>query len=171
MEESYRNTKVGARMTAETTPLAVGEKAPNFTLQDGSGQSVSLADYSGKNVIVYFYPKAATPGCTTEACDFRDNLNSLQGAGYTVLGISPDSPEEIAKFAGDESLNFPLLSDPDHEVAKSYGSFGEKSFGGKTFTGTLRSTAVVDPEGKISHVEYGVEAQGHVTRLRETLGV
>lgn len=158
-------------MSVESTQLQVGQKAPEFTLQDANGQRVSLADYTGKNVIVYFYPKAATPGCTTEACDFRDNLNSLQGAGYTVLGISPDSPEDIATFAAAESLNFPLLSDPDSSVAKAYGSFGEKSFGGKTFTGTLRSTAVVDGTGKISHVEYGVDAQGHVGRLRETLGV
>lgn len=158
-------------MSAENSQLEVGQQAPAFNLQDSTGQQVSLADYAGKNVIVYFYPKAATPGCTTEACDFRDNLNSLQGAGYSVLGISPDSPEEISKFATDEALNFPLLSDPGHATAKAYGSFGMKTVNDKTFEGTLRSTVVVDPEGKISHTEYGVDAQGHVRRLRETLGV
>ncbi|WP_418907694.1 thioredoxin-dependent thiol peroxidase [Glutamicibacter endophyticus] len=158
-------------MSEYSTPLTVGQKAPDFSLQDANGNTVSLADQAGKNVIVYFYPKAATPGCTTEACDFRDNLNSLQGAGYTVLGISPDQPEDIAKFAADESLNFPLLSDPDNNVAKAYGSYGEKNINGNTIVGTLRSTAVVDAEGTISHIEYGVDAQGHVARLRETLGV
>ena len=158
-------------MGAQSNALEIGQKAPEFSLADANGQKVSLSDYSGKNVIVYFYPKAATPGCTTEACDFRDNLSSLQGAGYSVLGISPDSPQEIEQFASDESLNFPLLSDPGHETAKAYGSFGEKTFNGKTLEGTLRSTVVIDPEGKISHAEYGVDAQGHVSRLRETLGV
>lgn len=158
-------------MGAQSSPLEIGQQAPTFSLKDSTGQQVSLTDYAGKNVIVYFYPKAATPGCTVEACDFRDNLNSLQAAGYSVLGISPDPAEEIAQFAADEALNFPLLSDPGHEVAKAYGSFGEKTFNDKTFVGTLRSTAVVDPEGKISHVEYGVDARGHVGRLREALGV
>ncbi|MFJ2618425.1 thioredoxin-dependent thiol peroxidase [Glutamicibacter sp. NPDC087344] len=170
MKRKYRNTKVG--IVAEySTPLTVGQQAPSFSLRNTESETVSLADYAGKNVIVYFYPKAATPGCTTEACDFRDNLNSLRSAGYSVLGISPDEPEAISQFAADESLNFPLLSDPDNEVAKAYGSFGEKSFGGNTFVGTLRSTVVVDPTGAISHVEYGVDAQGHVSRLREELGV
>lgn len=158
-------------MGALTPALEVGQKAPEFNLLDSNGHQIKLSDYVGKNVIVYFYPKAATPGCTTEACDFRDNFNSLLGAGYSVLGVSPDTPEEIAKFVSDQSLNFPLLSDPDHLTAKAYGSYGEKSFNGKTFEGTLRSTAVVDPEGRISHVEYEVDAQGHVSRLRETLGV
>lgn len=158
-------------MGASSTPVEVGQLAPSFSLTDSNGHPVSLADYAGKNVIVYFYPRAATPGCTTEACDFRDSLNSLLGAGYSVLGVSPDTPEEIAKFVSDQSLNFPLLSDPDHLTAKAYGSYGEKSFNGKTFEGTLRSTVVVDPEGRISHVEYEVDAQGHVSRLRETLGV
>ena len=158
-------------MAAVPTPLQTGAQAPAFTLKNSEGQDVSLSDYAGKSVIVYFYPKAATPGCTTEACDFRDNLNSLQGAGYSVLGISPDSPQDIAKFAADESLTFPLLSDPDNEVAKAYGSYGEKTVNGNTFDGTLRSTVVVDAQGNISHAEYGVDAQGHVARLRDTLGV
>lgn len=158
-------------MSEHSTPLTAGQQAPAFSLRNAQGETVSLSDYAGKNVIVYFYPKAATPGCTTEACDFRDNLNSLKNAGYAVLGISPDEPAEIAKFTADESLNFPLLSDPDNAVAKAYGSYGEKSFGEKTFVGTLRSTAVIAPNGTISQIEYAVDAKGHVSRLREKLGV
>lgn len=157
-------------MSEHSTPLAPGDKAPAFALEDAQGNNVSLSDYAGQNVIVYFYPKAATPGCTTEACDFRDNLNSLRAAGYSVVGISPDTREDLAAFAEDESLNFPLLSDPGNKVAIAYGSFGEKNIGGKTIVGTLRSTAVVNPEGNISRIEYGVDAQGHVARLRESLG-
>ena len=170
MKTKYHNTKVGI-MSELSSPLSVGQQAPDFSLRNAEGQTVALSDYAGQNVIVYFDPKAATPGCTTEACDFRDNLNSLRSAGYAVLGISPDEPEALASFASDESLNFPLLSDPDNEVAKAYGSYGEKTFGEKTVVGTLRSTAVVDGEGKISQIEYGVDAKGHVARLRETLGV
>ncbi|MGP9783008.1 thioredoxin-dependent thiol peroxidase [Glutamicibacter sp. AOP12-B1-11] len=158
-------------MSEQAVKLVAGQPAPEFTLRDAQSEEVSLSDFAGQNVIVYFYPKAATPGCTTEACDFRDNLNSLKSAGYSVLGISPDEPAEIAKFATDESLNFPLLSDPENLVAKAYGSFGEKSFGEKTFVGTLRSTAVVAPDGTISQIEYAVDAKGHVSRLREKLGV
>jgi peroxiredoxin Q/BCP len=153
------------------TQLQPGSPAPTFTLPDASGSKVSLADYAGRNVVVYFYPKAATPGCTTEACDFRDNLNSLQAAGYDVVGISPDEPEALQDFAAAESLTFPLLSDVGNEVAKAYGSFGEKEFNGKKFTGTLRSTVVVDPEGNVRLAEYNVDAKGHVARLRESLGV
>jgi peroxiredoxin Q/BCP len=153
------------------TQLQPGSPAPTFTLPDAAGSKVSLADYAGRNVVVYFYPKAATPGCTTEACDFRDNLNSLQAAGYDVVGISPDEPEALQDFAEAESLTFPLLSDVGNEVAKAYGSFGEKEFNGKKFTGTLRSTVVVDPEGNVRLAEYNVDAKGHVARLRESLGV
>lgn len=170
METNYRNMKVGI-MSEQSTALQAGQQAPAFSLRNGEGQNVSLSDYAGQNVIVYFYPKAATPGCTTEACDFRDNLNSLRSSGYAVLGISPDEPEEIAKFASDEALNFPLLSDPGSEVAKAYGSYGEKTFGEKTFVGTLRSTAVIGQDGTISQIEYGVDAQGHVSRLRDSLGI
>lgn len=150
--------------------LQTGSTAPDFTLSDAQGQQVSLADFAGQQVIVYFYPKAATPGCTTEACDFRDSLNSLQGAGYQVVGISPDSPEEIAAFAAQENLNFPLLSDPGAHTAQAYGSFGEKTVNGRTFEGTLRSTFVIDAEQKIAQAEYNVDAEGHVARLRESLG-
>ncbi|MBM7769774.1 MULTISPECIES: thioredoxin-dependent thiol peroxidase [Glutamicibacter] len=158
-------------MSELSSPLSVGQQAPDFSLRNAEGQTIALSDYAGQNVIVYFYPKAATPGCTTEACDFRDNLNSLRSSGYAVLGISPDEPEEIAKFASDEALNFPLLSDPGSEVAKAYGSYGEKTFGEKTFVGTLRSTAVIGQDGTISQIEYGVDAQGHVSRLRDSLGI
>lgn len=150
--------------------LQTGSTAPDFTLSDAQGQQVSLADFAGQQVIVYFYPKAATPGCTTEACDFRDSLNSLQGAGYQVVGISPDSPEEIAAFAAQENLTFPLLSDPSAQTAQAYGSFGEKTVNGRTFEGTLRSTFVIDAEQKIAQAEYNVDAEGHVARLRESLG-
>lgn len=150
--------------------LQTGSTAPDFTLSDAQGQQVSLADFAGQQVIVYFYPKAATPGCTTEACDFRDSLNSLQGAGYQVVGISPDSPEEIAAFAAQENLTFPLLSDPGAQTAQAYGSFGEKTVNGRTFEGTLRSTFVIDAEQKIAQAEYNVDAEGHVARLRESLG-
>lgn len=153
-----------------STPLAVGEQAPQFTLADAQGQQVSLSDYAGKNVVVYFYPKAATPGCTTEACDFRDNLNSLRSAGYEVVGISPDEGEALVSFTEAESLNFPLLSDPDFAAATAYGAFGEKEFNGKKFNGTLRSTVVVDGEGRVTHAEYNVAADGHVSRLRAELG-
>jgi thioredoxin-dependent peroxiredoxin len=150
--------------------LRPGDPAPAFTLEDATGSKVSLADYTGRSVVVYFYPKAATPGCTTQACDFRDNLNTLQAAGFDVVGISPDEPEALRDFSAAESLTFPLLSDPDFAVAAAYGSHGEKEFNGRTFTGTLRSTVVVDPEGKVRLAEYNVDAKGHVARLREELG-
>jgi peroxiredoxin Q/BCP len=151
--------------------LRPGATAPAFTLPDGGGRKVSLADYADGNVVVYFYPKAATPGCTTEACDFRDNLNSLKSAGYAVVGISPDEPEAIAAFTADQQLNFPLLSDPDHAVAKAWGAFGEKEINGRTSSGTLRSTVVLGPGGTVRLAEYNVTAQGHVARLRTELGI
>lgn len=151
--------------------LHPGATAPAFTLADADGRKVSLSDYADGNVVVYFYPKAATPGCTTEACDFRDNLNSLKGAGYAVVGISPDEPEAIAAFAADEQLNFPLLSDPDHAVAKAWGAYGDKEIKGRTITGTLRSTIVLDPGATVRSAEYNVNAQGHVARLRAELGI
>lgn len=158
-------------MSLTSTPLSAGERAPKFTLADAHGTQVALDDYAGKNVVVYFYPKAATKGCTTEACDFRDNLNSLRAAGYEVLGISPDEGDALASFAEAESLNFPLLSDPDFAVATAYGSYGQKEVNGKKYSGTLRSTVVVDPDGRVALAEYNVAADGHVARLREELGV
>src|SRR6478672_1004346 len=154
-----------------TIKLQPGTQAPEFTLQDAAGKAISLSDYRGKNVIVYFYPAAATPGCTTEACDFRDNLSSLQGSGYEVLGISPDAPEKLATFTGDFGLTFPLLSDVDHSVALAYGAWGEKLVNGEIVEGIGRSTVVVDPEGKVALAQYQVKAQGHVAALRESLGV
>lgn len=154
-----------------TTKLQPGTQAPDFTLQDAEGKQTALADYRGKNVIVYFYPEAATPGCTTEACDFRDNLAFFQGSGYAVLGISPDAPEKLANFTGDFGLTFPLLADEDHAVALAYGAWGEKLIDGEVHEGIVRSTVVLDPEGKVTLAQYQVKAQGHVQALREQLGV
>lgn len=145
--------------------------APDFTLMDKDGQAVSLSALRDKKVIVYFYPAASTPGCTTQACDFRDNMNSLQGAGYTVLGISKDKGAALQKFAKEENLSFPLLSDPDLTVHNAYGTYGEKSMYGKTVMGVIRSTFVIDEQGVISQALYNVKATGHVTSLRSKLGV
>jgi peroxiredoxin Q/BCP len=154
-----------------TVKLQPGTPAPEFTLPDAEGKQVSLADYRGKNVIVYFYPQAATPGCTTEACDFRDNLASLQGSGYDVLGISPDAPEALAHFTGDFALTFPLLADEDHAVALAYGAWGEKLVKGEITEGIVRSTVVVDSEGSVKLAQYQVKAQGHVAALKDELGI
>ena len=151
--------------------LEVGQSAPDFTLTDAGGAPWTLSEHRGRSVVVYFYPAAATPGCTTQACDFRDSLASLTGAGYDVVGISPDGPEALASFAEAEHLTFPLLSDPDHAVLEAYGAWGEKSMYGRTSTGVLRSTVVVDPEGSVALAQYGVKATGHVARLRKELGV
>ncbi|MBS1673161.1 MAG: thioredoxin-dependent thiol peroxidase [Actinobacteria bacterium] len=153
------------------TTLAQGDIAPDFTLADADGNKTALADYRGKNVVVYFYPKAATPGCTTEACDFRDNLSSLAAAGYAVLGVSPDEVADIRAFADAESLTFPLLADTDAAVAQAWGVWGEKTIGDRTFDGVIRSTFVLDGDGVVQRAEYGVEATGHVARLRAELGV
>ncbi|WP_104101159.1 thioredoxin-dependent thiol peroxidase [Arthrobacter sp. 08Y14] len=153
------------------TRLSPGETAPDFTLPATNSTSVSLSGFRGRSTIVYFYPAAATPGCTKEACDFRDNLNSLQDAGYAVVGISPDSVPKLEKFAEAENLNFPLLSDPDHAVAEAYGAWGEKKNYGKTYEGLIRSTVVVDPEGKVSLAQYNVKATGHVAKLSRDLGL
>lgn len=146
-----------------------GTEAPGFTLKDSNGMDVSLSSTRGRNTIVYFYPAASTPGCTKQACDFRDSLASLQAAGYEVLGISPDPVEKLAKFAAAEALGFPLLSDEDHTVAEAYGAWGEKKNYGKTYQGLIRSTIVVDPEGKVAVAQYNVRAAGHVAKLRRDL--
>lgn len=151
--------------------LAVGDKAPDFTLPDHTGTSRSLADLKGDRTIVYFYPAAMTPGCTKEACDFRDNLGSLQAAGYSVIGISPDKPAKLAKFVERDALTFPLLGDPEHGVLEAYGAWGEKSMYGRTVTGVIRSTFVLDAEGTITHALYNVKATGHVASLRKKLGL
>jgi peroxiredoxin Q/BCP len=153
------------------TRLSPGDAAPDFTLADADGGDVSLADFRGQKVVVYFYPAAMTPGCTTQACDFRDNLSSLKSAGYTVLGISPDKPEKLAKFRERDSVNFPLLADPGKDTLQAYGAFGEKKLYGKTVTGVLRSTFVVDEHGRIEIAQYNVKATGHVAKLRRDLGL
>jgi thioredoxin-dependent peroxiredoxin len=150
--------------------LAPGDQAPDFTLPDADGHEVSLSSHRGQRVIVYFYPAAMTPGCTKEACDFRDSLDDLNHAGLAVLGISPDQPAKLARFRDKENLNFPLLADPDHKVLKAYGAYGEKKLYGKTTVGVIRSTFVIDADGKIEQALYGVKATGHVARLRAGVG-
>ncbi len=149
--------------------LQPGDPAPSFTLPDQDGNPVSLADYRGKRVVLYFYPAAMTPGCTKQACDFRDNLADFADAGLTVLGISPDKPEKLKKFAERDALTFPLLSDPDKQVLSEYGAFGEKMMYGKTVTGVIRSTFVIDANGDIEVAQYNVRATGHVAKLRRDL--
>lgn len=151
--------------------LSPGQTAPDFELTDATGSTVSLSDFHGTNVVVYFYPKAATPGCTTEACDFRDNLASLKSAGYSVLGISPDPTSSLQAFTADHGLNFPLLSDDGSAVAGLYGAWGEKVVNGQTVEGVLRTTIVIDGNGQVVSSEYNVAADGHVRRLRESLGL
>ena len=150
--------------------LAPGDPAPDFTLPDADGNQVSLSSFRGQRVIVYFYPAAMTPGCTKEACDFRDNLADLNDAGLVVLGISPDQPAKLAKFRDKEGLNFPLLSDPDRAVLQAYGAYGEKKLYGKTTVGVIRSTFVIDADGVIEKAMYGVRATGHVARLLAEIG-
>jgi thioredoxin-dependent peroxiredoxin len=151
------------------TRLSTGDPAPDFTLPSDDGSPVSLSGLRGRKVIVYFYPAAMTPGCTTQACDFTDSLSSLKGAGYEVLGISPDAPAKLAKFRARDALTITLLSDADREVMKEYGAFGEKKLYGKTIEGVLRSTFVVDEEGRIELAQYNVKATGHVAKLRRDL--
>ena len=159
---------------ADQIRLAEGAKAPDFTLRVVGGGEVTLSAAlreAAKGVIVYFYPRAMTPGCTTEACDFRDSENSLHSAGYTVIGISPDSVERLEKFVDKESLNFPLASDADRAVMEAYGAYGEKMNYGKVTVGVIRSTFVVAKDGTIASAKYAVKAKGHVARLRKELGI
>lgn len=153
------------------TRLQPGDTAPDFSLADADGKNVRLKSLRGQKVVVYFYPAAMTPGCTKQACDFRDNLSSLKSAGYAVVGISPDKPEKLAKFRDRDSVNFPLLSDPDRTTLQAYSAFGEKTMYGKTVTGVIRSTFVVDEKGKIEVAQYNVKATGHVAKLRRDLGL
>lgn len=154
-----------------TALLEAGSPAPNFTLPDKDGNQVSLADYRGQKVILYFYPAASTPGCTTQACDLRDNMASLEAAGYVVLGVSKDKLSALQKFAQNENLGFPLLSDEDLSVHHAYGAYGEKSMYGKTVMGVIRSTFVVDESGTLEHALYNVKASGHLDMLRKKLGI
>ncbi|MFL4474436.1 thioredoxin-dependent thiol peroxidase [Paeniglutamicibacter sp. MACA_103] len=157
--------------TAEAVRLSAGESAPDFTLTDARGQELSLSSLRGKKTIVYFYPAASTPGCTKQACDFRDSLESLAAAGYQVVGISPDAPAKLAKFTAKEELTFPLLADEDHAVAAAYGAWGEKKNYGRTYEGLIRSTVVVDENGIVELAQYNVRATGHVAKLRRDLGL
>ncbi len=158
-------------MTDAPTRLAVGDQAPDFTLPTAGGGSFTLSEHRGEHVIVYFYPAAMTSGCTTQACDFRDNLASLQAAGYTVVGVSPDSTDKLERFVEKESLTFPLAGDRDKAVMTAWGAFGEKKNYGKVVQGTIRSTVVVGPDGAVEHAAYNVKATGHVAKLRKDLGL
>lgn len=151
--------------------LSVGDPAPDFSLPNQDGDEVSLASLRGHSVIVFFYPKAMTPGCTTEACDFRDRVEPLQRAGYTVLGISRDDLGALQKFRERDALPYDLLSDPDHGVHAAYGAWGEKKNYGKTVTGVIRSTFVIDADGRIAHALYNVKATGHVARVATLIGL
>ena len=151
--------------------LTVGSPAPDFGLDAADGTRVTLSGLRGRTVIVYFYPAAMTPGCTTQACDFRDSLGALAAAGYVVLGISPDQPAKLATFTERDRLTFPLLSDPDHAVMSQWGAWGEKSLYGKKVVGVIRSTVVVDPDGVVTLARYNVKATGHVASLRKALGI
>ncbi|MFE5286823.1 thioredoxin-dependent thiol peroxidase [Nocardia sp. NPDC056611] len=155
----------------ENHRLSPGDTAPAFTLPDADGKDVSLSDYRGRKVIVYFYPAASTPGCTKQACDFRDNLADLDGAGIDVIGVSPDKPAKLAKFRDTEQLTFPLLSDPEKETLSAYGAFGEKMMYGKKVTGVIRSTFLIDEHGKVEVAQYNVRATGHVAKLRRDLNL
>ena len=159
-------------MTSSTTGrLAPGDPAPDFTLTAHDGSSVTLSQLRGEHVVVYFYPAAMTPGCTTQACDFRDSLDALAAAGYRVLGVSKDPVARLAEFAERDGLTFPLLSDPDHRVMEAYGAWGEKTNYGRTTVGVVRSTVVVDPRGVVELAQYNVRATGHVAKLRGDLGL
>jgi thioredoxin-dependent peroxiredoxin len=154
-----------------TDRLSAGDTAPAFTLSDADGNKVSLKDYRGKRVILYFYPAASTPGCTKQACDFRDSLDRLASEGFAVLGVSPDAPAKLVKFRDNQHLTFPLLSDPDKSVLTAYGAWGEKKLYGKVMVGVIRSTFVIDAKGKVELAQYAVKATGHVAKLRRDLGL
>jgi peroxiredoxin Q/BCP len=153
------------------TRLSPGDQAPDFTLPTADGSQLSLSDLRGRKVVLYAYPAAMTPGCTTQACDFRDSLASLQGAGYQVVGISPDKPEKLAQFVERDSITFPLVGDQDKSVLSAYGAYGEKQNYGKTVVGVIRSTFVIDEEGRVDRALYNVKATGHVAKLRRDLGI
>ena len=151
--------------------LSAGDVAPDFTLPTDDGSTVTLRELRGRKVIVYFYPAAMTPGCTKQACDFTESLDSLKAAGYEVLGISPDKPEKLAKFRDRDALTITLLSDQDRSVMTQWGAFGEKKMYGKVVQGVIRSTFVVDEDGKVEVAQYNVKATGHVAKLRRDLGL
>lgn len=154
-----------------TERLSAGDTAPDFTLPDADGNQVTLSDLRGQRVIVYFYPAASTPGCTTQACDFRDSLDHLTSEGFAVLGVSPDKPAKLARFRDTQGLTFPLLSDEDKSVLSAYGAYGEKKLYGKVVVGVIRSTFVIGADGKVELAQYAVKATGHVAKLRRDLGL
>lgn len=154
-----------------TVRLQPGDPAPDFTLTDDRGEQVSLASLRGRKVILYAYPAAMTPGCTKQACDFTESLDALRAAGYEVVGMSPDTPEKLARFRERDGLHIVLVSDPSREVLSAYGAFGEKTMYGRTVTGVLRSTFVLDEEGTIQLAQYNVRASGHVAKLRRELNL
>lgn len=151
--------------------LQPGDVAPEFELPDADGKPVSLASLRGRRVILFFYPAAMTPGCTKESIDFRDSLPELSDAGIEVVGISPDQPAKLARFRDRDALNFPLLSDPDNKVLSAYGAYGEKKLYGKTVVGVIRSTLLIDADGRVEKAYYNVKATGHVARIRRELGI
>ena len=155
----------------ENVRLAAGDAAPDFSLPTDTGDTLSLKDLRGRKVVLYAYPAAMTPGCTKQACDFRDSLASLQAAGYEVVGISPDVPAKLAKFRERDAITFPLVSDQDKSVLIAYGAYGEKQLYGKTVTGVIRSTFVIDENGTVERALYNVKATGHVAKLRRDLGL
>jgi len=156
---------------AEAIRLSPGDAAPAFSLPDADGATVALKDYRGRRVVLYVYPAAMTPGCTKQACDFRDSLSALNAEGLDVIGLSPDKPAKLAAFRDAEALTFPLLSDPEKTVLTAYGAFGDKKLYGKTVRGVIRSTFVIDPKGRIELAQYNVKATGHVAKLRRDLGI
>ncbi|MFV2197627.1 peroxiredoxin [Nocardiopsis sp. LOL_012] len=159
---------------SEPIRLAPGDQAPDFTLPDADGKPVTLSEVlaeTGKSVVLYFYPAAMTPGCTTESCDFRDNLRDFDSAGFTVLGLSPDTPDRLAAFRDKEGLTFPLLGDPEKGTLRAYGAFGEKKNYGRLVQGVIRSTVVVGTDGRVTRAFYNVKATGHVARIRRELGI
>jgi len=149
--------------------LETGDEAPFFSLDSHEGQPVTLDDYAGHRLVIYFYSRAFTPGCTTESCDFRDRHDVLYASGYEIVGVSPDPPDKLTAFKAEHDLPFPLLSDPDHAIAEAYGAWGEKKNYGKTYTGMIRSTVVVDEDGKVDHAWYNVRAKGHAERVTKEL--
>jgi len=157
--------------TSTDVRLQPGDEAPDFTLTDDHGATVRLRDLRGSRVVLYVYPAAMTAGCTTQACDFRDSLPALSAAGLTVVGLSPDSPDKLAKFRERDHLTFPLLSDSDKSVLRAYGAYGAKQLYGKTVEGVIRSTFVIDADGRVEQAQYNVRATGHVAKLRRDLGV
>jgi peroxiredoxin Q/BCP len=155
----------------QTPRLQPGDPAPDFTLPDADGRPFSRSDLAGRKAVVYFYPAAGTPGCTAQACDFESGLADFEGAGFAVVGISPDPPEQLARFRAEQGLTFPLLSDPDRSVLTAYGAYGEKKLYGKTVTGVIRTTVVLAEDGTVLQASYGVRAKGHVAKLSRELGL